>query len=534
MEIQELFEYILTEGCGVTLDSVLKSKSYQRLLQNQQVLFEKYPSNTDRGAMLRAGHLTGGMLLSCYPERGAKQQAKIFTSQYGHGVERRALITMTGRALIKAAKKNLPEEASVIAKKWKKATADEQVALTHELYNLFTSDDQRTRNIINSKNVLKLIEDQYVSEDMRNGPPAVLPKKYGRWNKQNNPANCQGKTQMIIAFAEMVGAKAMIMLPNVLGRDVLDAVKMEASGKIGDDIINRKIQFPDEEFMDSLESGMIKQSHHSLRSRSFHVCPVIQIKDGRWILIDSNTLNWGILSEQWGIEKLHAKLSKYKDTLPGLSLGAADYQQRDKAVVMIWEKINQYLLRSKNLQQILDPVEGIVETAEAFADSEEFAKFAEEVYGEPLPAGLERKIKISLAIQILFVSTEHLCEAVMNDPVHFLQRKKDCFYTYYHCLAIDSINDTWNDNGHIIHPEAHFSINNAYQIAISALNTVGIDENVREISSFLAEYCFCQTTLHNAMISRSSNAGLMIAATQVLEQLPYTHNLSKKFLISKK
>lgn len=534
MEIQELFEYVLTEGCGVTLDSILQSQSYQRLLKNQQGLFERYPPRTDRGVMLRAGHLTGGMLLSCYPERGAKHQAKIFTSQYGHGLEKRALITMTGKALIKAAKENLPEEALVIAKKWKQATADEQVALTHELYNLFTSDDQRTRTIINSKNVFKLIEEQYVSEDLRHGPAAVLPKKYGKWNKQNNPANCQGKTQMIIAFAEMVGAKAMIMLPNTLGRDVLDAVKMEASDKIYNDIIDRKIQFPDDEFMDSLESGMVKQTHHSMRSRSFHVCPVIQVKDGRWVLIDSNTLNWGILSEQWGIEKLHAKLSKYKDVLPGLSLGAADYQQRDSAVGMVWEKVNQYLLRSKNLQQILDPVQGITETAEAFADSEEFLQIAEEIFGEPIPKGLERMSKMGLAIQILFVSTEHLYEAVLNDPLHFLQRKKDCLYTYYHCLAIDSINDTWNDDGHIIHPEAHFSVNNAYQIAISALNTVGIDENVRQISSFLAEYCFCQTTLHNAMRGRDSTTGLAIAATQVLEQLPYTHHLSKKFLTSKK
>lgn len=532
MNIQELFEYILTEGCGVTLASIMQSRKYKSLLNKQENLFVKYPATTDEGALLRVGHLIGGKLLNCYSENEAVQKTNSISSKYGHGIEMRALITATGDAIIQAAKKNLPEEALAIASKWKSASADEQITLTHELYHLFTTEDQRKKSEVQSSNLWRLIQESDQMKDQQRGPISVLPKKYGKWNRQNNVANCQGKTQLLVAFAQIVGAPVMIMAPNVIARDTLDTVKTQMAQRIEKDITDRNIAFPDPQFMDSLQSGMIKNMFQEGRDRSFHVCPVIQVKDGRWVVIDSNSLNWGILGSEWNIDSVYSQLIKYGEVLPGLSIGAADYKQHKEAIRMIIEKVDAYLLRSKEMQVLLDSTDDLMTTVEAFADSAEFVRLIEEVFEGSIPVNADRIIKINLAIDILYGSSDDLLDRVLDDP-DFLQKKKDCLLTCYHCLALDSVNDSYNDNGHIIHPEAHFSVNAGYDIALSALNSVGLDHEVQGLTNFIADYCFCQTTLHNAMIGRNSPHDLKLAATQVLEQLPYTHQLSKRFLSKK-
>jgi hypothetical protein len=529
MNIEELFEFALTQGCGVNLTSFKRSKIYTSLLKKQETLLIRYPADTDEGKMLRAGHLVSGTLLNCFSEDRALSEASTTYSKYGHGVEMRAMIGGLGKALITAAKKNLPDEAHVIAKQWKSATADEQVELTKQLYYLFQTEGQQQKTIMSSKNLFSEFRRKIEMRSTQEGFNSVMPAGYGKWNKNDNRANCQGKTQMILAFAEMVGAKALMMSPNRTARDVLDELKQKKAAEIKQDIDGRSIAFPDPEFMDSLDAGILIKEMEGMRD-SFHVCPVIQVKDGRWIVIDSNSLNWGILSEEWDIEKISQKISKYREVLPGLSVVASAPLELERGVAKINQLFTEYLSRSKKLEELLQPLTDFIQIVEAFVDSGEFDLLFEEGSGQKFPPDIDKVFKINIASNMLFGPTDQLLGNFMNDLEHFLQRKKDCVYTYYHCLALERINDRWNNTGVLVHPEAHFAMDNYYHVAIAALNSLGIDERVAGMSSFILDYCFCQTTLHNAMISKNNDPELKMAAKEAIRKLPSKHRLSKRFL----
>ncbi len=529
MNIKELFDFALTQGCGVNLTSFKRSKIYTSLLKNQKLLFEKYPEHTDEGKMLRAGHLVSGVLLNSYPEKQALIESSNTHSKYGHGIEMRAMIGGLGKALVTAAKKNLPDEAKQIAKEWKSATADEQVELTKKLYYLFHTEDQREKTTISSKELFAEFRRKIEIRNSRYGFDSVFPLGYGKWNKSDNRANCQGKTQMILAFAEMVGAKTVVMLPNKTARDVLDDLRQKKASEIKKDIEARSITFPDPEFMDSLEAG-IRIGDLDDMMHSFHVCPVIQVRDGRWVIIDSNSLNWGILSQEWDMEEIVRKISKYRDVLPGLSVIGSAPLQLEQGVQHITDIFNGYMVRSKKMEVLLQPITDLVKIVEAFVDSGEFDLLFEEGSGEKFPSGIDKIFKINTASDMLLGPSNSLLNDVLNDPEHFLQKKKDCLYTYYHCLALDTINDHWNDTGIITHSEAHFGADNYHHVAIAALNSLAIDHRVAGSSSFILDYCFCQTTLHNAMVPEKDDPELAQAAAEAIRKLPSKHRLSKRFL----
>jgi hypothetical protein len=534
MQIPELFDFILAEGCGVNITSLKKSKKYLNSINSQKSLLDRFPETTNEGLILRAGHLVGGTLLNCYPEATAIGKTALTKSPFGHGIEMRTMITATGNAIVAASKKNWPKKVHRLAEQWDKETADGQITLTQQLYHLFTTEDQRQKVEINLENVFELINDSYENSERLSGTTSVLPLKYGKWNKKKHMANCQGKTQMLVAFAKTVGAKVLLMLPNTTARDVLDELKVKASYKILEDIENRKIKFPDESFMKSVHAGILKD--HSIKfDKSFHLCPVIQVKDGRWVVIDSNALNWGVLDSRWNIDEIYSKLLKYEEVLPGLSLGAADYEQRDRATAQIWDKVNTFLEHSKKLQDLISTTDDMSKIIEIFVSSGEFDFIFKHQDFPSIPIQQMSSLqKQEIAAGLLFGPLDAIYDDFLNDPENFLLKKKESAYTYYHCLAVDSINDNWNDTGIIVHPEAYFTMNPEYHIAISALNSVGIDKKVPGLSAFIADYCFCQTTLHNAMMNRKLHPELSAAAAKVIEQLPYQHELSKRFLTLKK
>ncbi|HRH31376.1 MAG TPA: hypothetical protein PK950_01795 [Candidatus Paceibacterota bacterium] len=535
MNIDELFDVILQQGCGVDLASYQRSKTFRSYLKQQKDLFDKNPENTDQGIMLRSGHLAGGVLLNCYPEQEAIELSRQYQSPFGHGIDMRAKINYTGTAIVKAAKKQLPIEAYDMARRWKSGSADEQLAVTKELYHLFNTDSQRVKNNITIKNIHSVIREKHKMKEEVSGSKSVLPLVYGKWDKKKHFANCQGKTQMIVAFARMVGAKVLLMFPNDIARDVVDNAKVEAAHKILQDIENRKIAFPDQEFMGSTHATII-ENEFSKFDKSFHLCPVLQLSDGRWVVIDSNAMNWGVMGDAWQLDSLYSKLEKYADVLPGLSLGAADYEQRDKAVKMIWEKFDPYLEHSRKLEEELKSIDDLTDIVEAIEKSESFAFIANETFqlGEKQYSDLPDEVK-KYTVNLFFLGPDpDVYGEFLRDPKDFLAKKLGCIYTYYHCLAADAINDYWNDEGIIIHPEAHFTICAEYHIALSALNSLATDNCTSITSPFIADYSFCQTTLHNAMLSKMSSPELAVAARNALEQLPYKHRISERFLKYKK
>lgn len=532
MDITELFDYILKEGCGTDLESYKDSQRFKELIKKHNTLFSRFKSDTDEGVMLRAGHFVGSTLLNCYSELEALSRAKIEESKFGHGLGDRALINFIGEEILRAAKDQLPIEAHYMAERWSTSTAHEQILITKELYHLFTHESQRDSKNLSMENLYADLVKERNNYEMFSGMKSCMPKAYGKWNREHHFANCQGKTQMIVAFANMVDARVVLMNPNTSARDILEDLRKTALEIVSEDIVTRKISFPDPEFMDSLSASRMK-AEMKMKSDAFHLCPALQVSDGRWVIIDSNSLNWGVLGEEWGMDKIYPKLKKYSEVLPGMTLYASDNIQKEATITKIWEEFHEILSHSKKLEELLSPIDDLDELIEALAESSELDFLLSKTLDIQDAEKMDFEFRKFLATRMVIGDPSEMMFSYLDDIENFIQKKKDSLYTFYHCMASDLVDDRWNENGSLIHPEASFSYNVAYHIATSVINSVGIDLGVYGVSTYLAEYSCCQTTMHNAMISPHSTPELSKAAATKLSLMPFMHKLTKRSLTIK-
>ena len=520
MDIDKLFKFILTQGCG--MDESLLNDTSKSVKED---LFNKYPDTTVEGKVLRLGHLTGSLLLNEYSEDEILHKVDLtkYVSNFGHGLLNRARIKKLGSCIIEAAANNLPTDANQIAQKWKYADADAQIELTKQLYHLLTSSDQRRKVEISSENIYSELNYHSSRSLRQRGFDSVLPLGYGMWNQEDNQANCQGKTQLITAFARMVGAKVLVLTPNSIAREILDLKRNKFAEKIRLDIEKRGINFPDHNFMDSLSAGILEREFKSF-DMSFHLCPLIQVRDGRWVLIDSNALNWGVMSSQWNISGLFDKLTKFEEVLPGLSLATSDHLQTKHALEKITLSSNEYLERSQKIQSILNPIKSISTAVEILSTNDDFHFILNDLLGNEWTEYChvdEYKLEISR-----LVASQLFSENMSQED---LQKAKDSLYTLYHSYAMDNIGDKWSNEGYLLHPEGYV-MDPEYHIAIAALNSMGIHNEVKNMSSFLVEYAFCQTTLYNAIVGRDNDQKLVAAAKEVCVQLSCTHEIIDKLI----
>jgi hypothetical protein len=521
MNLHELFEYILESGCGVNPMTYKQSEEYKNLFNKQKTLFERYTKDSDQGTMLRAGNFMSSALLNTKSESEALFLAQSEKSIFGHGVEERAIMHYMGQEILRVAKEQLPKEALILAEKWPLSSAEEQVEITKNIYNLFVCDSQRNNKEMSMENLHSIVIKDRENNIKYSGPTSCLPLLYGAWN-ENNLANCQGKSQMIIAFANIVGANVLLMNPNDTSADIIEKQRMISREKVLQDIKSRKMVFPDEPYMDSLKAAQIK-SEMKVKEDAFHLCPVIQVSDGRWVMIDSNALCWGILSEKWEMDRIYPLLKKYEDVLPGVCLYSNDNEQKNKTIQKIWNRFDEYLTHSKNVESLIGSMDDMVEMVTAFANSDELDFLLKSSVNFHQSSALNAEMREYFATSFLFGEANDFLHNFMDDPKNYLQKKKESLYTFYHCLAGDMINNDWNENGELIHPEGSFFSSVAYNLAISVVNSVALDFNVRVNDSFLPEYSCCPTTMHNAIFSRHSSQELM----------PFMHSITKECLILK-
>jgi hypothetical protein len=200
----------------------------------------------------------------------------------------------------------------------------------------------------------------------------------------------------------------------------------------------------------------------------------------------------------------------------------------------MWQKFDEILERSRKVEELLGPINDISSMIDVLAESDELDFLLSHNFDIQDASSMDSDYRKFFATRILVGDPENLFSDFIQDIQNFNQKKKDSLYTFYHCMAADLLNDRWNEDGHIVHPEGSFVYNSAYHLAISAINSVGIDKDVYGVSPFLAEYACCPTTMHNAIISQCSTVELSKAAAKNLSLMPFMHSLTKRSLTIKK
>jgi|GEM_PF-1562442 len=525
---------VLALGCGTTVEKVLRSKRYATLEKTNKTLEARHPSSTDAGVALRAGHMEFGRLINTVGERHALVGAKGITPDFGIGMELRSLIQATGEHIIRAAGKCLTLDIKNMATQWQNSTADQQIDICRALYHRLRSTSQDSKGDLTMEVLMESMESHMKSNahEVRK----VLPKQYGMWNPDSCVANCQGKTQMIIAFARLAKARVIVAHPLKHAGKVINSIHRHIYEKVVADIAKRGLTHLDKPFAESLHAGRIDLLRRAA-DEYFHVCACIQVADGRWVLIDPHGLNFGVMGEEWNIPEIVERLDRYGEVLPGLHLLATDKGRHERLVKIAEKSTDELIARSVKLEQHLAIASNPIELIDALISSGEI-RFMIESFSKHDQEKLDKALTDPEYIRMVamtFILGENMWDPfkIMMDK-DFMKKRLHSIITSHHCVAMNELNHQWSDDGMLIHPECEFT-NPEYSVAISAINSL-VDHYGPEVNRFFMDYSFDQTSMFNALrgvMSRwSSQEETMIgiAAAKSLRALPVQHPLCRRRL----
>ena len=513
-------------GCGISFTDALGSERFSQLHDMFMTSEEKYQKDTDEGVALRAGHLDIGTFLNTLDESVAITKASEFAGCVNTSIlKQRAMIQLFGESLVHSAGECLTNEMIQMAETWQTKSPEEQIEMLRWLYlTLRGSNQGELGQAMSTESAYLQIAEKL--ED-RTGPESYLPKLYGKWDKDNCPAECQGKSQMITAFARLAGAEVVLACPVTDINRVVTRWRMLASELVAKDIFERNLTLSDE-FRDSLMASPI-YNHTRMMDTSFHVGCVIRLSDGRWVVVDPHSMTFGLMPEDWSMSEIYSRLEKYRLVAPGLHLLGDDKGRSDQILSSRMETVSDLIRRSKVMEdKINTEVENFSDFVDLLTESDDFDLLLRLMYEEEClvldPEVITNpETKKYAVIQLLTKGDISLGR--LFDP-KLLTSSISEWLTLYHALAAGIFLNQSQEAGEVIHPAMEFALPE-YNIAMAALNSLAIDFHKEDDDyRFFPDNSFCQMHLHNCLLRRQ----LAKAAAESLMALPLRHPLCEKEL----
>lgn len=528
--MMRIISWIL-KHCFTSFEEVFVRRLFLLSLQKKNLQLKK---GSDQYTAFRAGHLLMGKLLNTMPEAEALEIArKHIKDEIPDGlVEERSIIHLCGEEIISAATKCLPDEIIELAKKWQTASVDEQIEIARTLFFAFRSQDQESKGeFLTMKVASRSINDMFSRHEQdRLG---YLPGLYGKWDPKTSPAHCQGKTQMLIAFARLAGIEALVVHPVIHAKEKVKKTINELRRIILVDLEERGLKEGSKDFAESMSASILEDRIKEREALVFHVAVIFKLKDGRWILIDPHGLSWGIIPENWEFEKNYTILKKYSKVLPGLTMMTGNENIGDDVTCSKFKLALDLIERSRKMEKKMREVDNAISLIDILAESEDLDLLlrldAEEKGNEPFDLSLADRRKY-VAMMILFGGPEKIMSmSFLFDPNAF-KKAIDGWLTFYHCSAMNLFLNKESDEGKLIHPICEVSADPAWAIAIAAINSASFFVGIRgeEMDEFFLRNSFDQTSFFNALYSRDPSIG--VAAEGTLKSLKYLHPLCIKRL----
>lgn len=537
MEVMLAIERVLKLGCGKDLKKVLRSKHYDTLMKLSGSLFERHPAKSDTGIALRAGHLEFGRLINTLDERTALSVAKDVRPTFGQGLELRPLIQIVGESLVRSARECLTEEMKGLAIEWKSSSAERQIEIAREMFTTLRSVGQDSKGDLSVESAWTSVRSSHEANSY--SEEKVLPRQYGLWNPATNVANCQGKTQMLVAFARLAKARVVTLHPIQDSKQTERKIRSIVFKIVTDDLIRRNITEIDETFQGSLQ-GFVIDNEFKESQEFFHVCVAIEIRDGRWVLIDPHGLNFGVFPNEWDMPSIANTLERYKEVLPGLSMMATDKDRHMEIVESARTNVIDLMNRSRRLEEALSDATSPADIANALVETGELWLIMKRLCGESEEAiekvrankVLTEYVSLSISIGTDIMESMIAGMSGMEGVSRYMRKRKHVALSTYHCIAMNESRE-WSERGDILHPRCE--INNAeYSVAIAAINS--LVNRGKGVNRFFLEHSFDQTTLHNALSefwrgwNDEQDKEVGMVAARLLQSLPFRHPLCSRRL----
>ncbi len=499
--IKEAISRVLESGCGESLDFALNSP---RLRLLKEYFDESNLAEPDRLTVSNMSALSLGAHIYAGNEASLLKEAQLQippAEKLDSGSK--ALIRYTGEMLTAAAAKCLPDEAIEKIARFRNGTAEEQIEICHELYRLFISESQQSRGDLTTQSAFESIARKNYKN--RADIKQVLPKEYGHWNRIDNIANCQGIAQMLAAFAKIADVPVVAVNPVKFSKDTLERTRNEIVQSVLQDLRKRDLKIPSD-FQESLIAYKHIEAPHRLTDDYFHISVALQVSDGRWVLIDSHALAFGVISDKFELPRAISLLNKYDKVLPGVSVFCENSCDINHASDVIRTSANDFLTRSRLLERSLgEKPWNVHKVIETLIDSEEPLLIIEEFEGKnpELREAYQQSVDMRryVVMHLLFgedaLDIGALLQAHLNPEV--LEMRLGNLLSAYHCQACNLVAEV-DQFKEMVNPAFEAS-NLDHHLATGAISYAISDDDSfnSEIADFMIESEFGQRTLRNKL-----------------------------------
>lgn len=226
-----------------------------------------------------------------------------------------ALLWIVGAGLVNYAYYWLPPIVRAIAPGWKELTAKEQIKIIGTVSN-------ELRKVLD---IASLVEAKEVVEKysplrqmfIKRHTRQFLPAKFGELEVDEHPS-CLGMSLMLTAFAAKTGAKYMWVTPTLLKSDLDAEVKRGDLRRILDQY--RGCSSRDRKLFSHIKRTVEQMDVGAMALDDWHHAVVIQISDGRWVLLDPYMSATCVLKNTGELNQAYKVLMQYRYLLPGLTL----------------------------------------------------------------------------------------------------------------------------------------------------------------------------------------------------------------------
>lgn len=480
-KFMELLHFVLEVGCGQKAESL-------GLTANQ--------GNEEKGASSQSQFLSPlvmGELLRHH--RISYVQPDHLISEYFSLLPLVKILGVVGEELIRAAAQTLPEEIKKLAQQWAQAkNPADQLAIIQAVCQFWRAPEQTPIDIISDglESLRRFQEHTNESSDISR----YLPRQFGQ-------PDCLGRELQLTAFARLAGMTFHNSLVLSHLADLDRQLTLQLIKEVRHDMASRELFVP-EAFSQSLDNHELGLHYLLEAEKRFHGCLVVRLIDGQWALMDPYGVVWGLLPPAMchQMEWAHSMLLWYQRFLPGLTLPVVSDQPLGAHYL---ESARRWLKRSREAEQLLRTASSLNDLAgkivtggiiDDMLNGSTFAAIKDQ-------ARNNQQFKTELALDNCYHSATIIqMQAGYPSPSVLLKMVADSFITYYHLLALESMEtfDVARQTGQVVHGAIEVAADSAFSLAVSVCNSVAVGHfGTLEFADLLAKLTFSQLFLRNVL-----------------------------------
>jgi hypothetical protein len=393
------------KGCGVKIDSVLKSGRYHRLVNRYRISPQKYCAEGEYAAVSMGlwQFSVGVNSLGLATTRSMNATRVTRTAD----PEITALIELLGRKIIKTAANAIPAELAELSRKWHQLDAAAQQAALQDaskvMQKLYGNRVNWTKRLpptfvisgeevtswlsdlswihedniqyeveeTSSGKILKvweIFEDVFNDTKVRYDPEDSLPLIFV---SDTSTPNCLGTAMLLCGFAAQTGAN--YFLCSYLEHRSTQANLCAILDPHNDIQIMNEIGIPTSpegvaEVKEELPGVLDQWSKVQLED--FHYALIIQLADGNWMLVDPYQKTAAIMPAAYGMDEASTILKIYSELYPGMTILCNDGGKLHETLQTVDDLRKQAHVRAANLIAPFNTLPVAQNTASDFRDAE--------------------------------------------------------------------------------------------------------------------------------------------------------------------